>query len=216
MRATTNLGLKIVMGISGLIWIVFVVSHVIGNLLVFAGPGTLNRYSAFLHGSTGVLWSVRAVIYGALLCHVGAGLLLWRSAARARRVEYVRPAPQASTVASRTIRWTGLLVLAFVVFHILHLTTGTLSPVPFDGADVYGNVTRGFRVPWVAGVYVAAMVAVSLHVLHGTYAFSKSLGWTRLRADPFDRRLAIGVGLGVWIGFTVIPLAVFTGALRPQ
>lgn len=211
---TTNLGKKIVMGITGLIWIVFVVGHVAGNLLVFGGPEALNSYSELLRMSSGVLWGVRAVIYGALVCHVAAGLSLWRSAARARGADYARTVPQRSTLASRTIRWTGLIVLAFVVFHILHLTTGTLSPVPFEATDVYGNVTRSFRVPWVAAVYTAAMVAVGLHVFHGTYAFAKSLGWAHLRTNPFDRRLAIVVGLGVWIGFTVIPLAIFTGALR--
>lgn len=210
----TNVTLKVIMGITGLIWILFLIFHVIGNLLVFAGASVLNGYAEFLRDTAGVLWAVRAILYGALACHVASGLLLWRAAARARRVPYARKVPQASTIASRTIRLTALVVLAFVVFHILNLTTGTLSPVVFDVADVYGNVTRNFRVAWVAGVYVAAMVAVALHVYHGTYAFSKSLGWASLRGNAFDRRLAFAVGFGLWVGFTMIPLAVFSGALR--
>lgn len=201
------------MGTTGAIWIVFVIGHVAGNLLVVSGPAAINGYSAMLHSSAGLLWAVRTVIYGALLLHVVSGVALWRAGARARGVAYARKVPQAATIASRGVRWTGLLVLVFLVFHILHMTTGTIQPVPFQGGDVYGNVTRGFRIGWVAAVYVIAVSAVALHVLHGAYASFKSLGWARLRANPFDRRLAIVVAGGVWVGFTVIPVVIFSGAL---
>lgn len=201
------------MGTTGLIWILFVIGHVAGNLLVFRGPSAVNGYSALLHASGGALWSVRAVIYGALVLHVASGVALWRTGDRARPVPYEKKVPQAATIASRSIRWTGLAVLAFIVFHILHLTLGTIRPVPFHDSDVYGNLTRGFRVGWVAAVYIAAMGAVALHVLHGTYASLKSLGLARLRENPFDRRLAVVVALGVWIGFTAIPIAILSGAL---
>jgi len=210
---TTTVAKKVLMGITGLIWIAFLIGHVAGNLLVFGGPSALNRYSALLHASGAGLWAVRAVIYGALVLHISSGLALWRAAVRARRTSYARKVPQAATIASRTIRYTGLVVLAFIVFHILHMTTGTIRPVPFQPTDVYENVTRNFRVAWVAIVYALAMVAVALHALHGTYASFKSLGWAKLRANPFDHRLAILVGLGVWVGFTVIPVVIFSGAL---
>lgn len=209
----TTVGKKLLMGATGLIWIAFVVAHVAGNLLVFRGPSALNGYSTLLHGSAVVLWVGRAVIYGALLLHIASGLTLWHVAAEARRGAYARKVPQAATVSSRTIRWTGLAVLAFIVFHILHLSTGIIRPVPYERGDVYSNVTRSFQVPWVAAVYVVAMVAVTLHVLHGTYASFKSLGWVRLRANPFDRRLAIVVALVIWVGFTVIPVTIFAGVL---
>jgi succinate dehydrogenase / fumarate reductase cytochrome b subunit len=209
----TTVGKKILMGTTGVIWLGFVIGHVAGNLLVFRGSAALNAYSAMLHASAGVLWAVRVVIYGALLLHVITGVALWRAGVRARSVAYARQVPQAATIASRSIRWTGLLVLGFLVFHILHLTTGTLQPVPFQATDVYSNVTRSFRVAWVAAVYVVAMSALALHVLHGAYASFKSLGWARLRSNPFDRRMAVVVALGVWIGFTAIPVAIFSGLL---
>lgn len=209
----TTVGKKLLMGTTGLVWIAFVVGHVLGNLLVFRGPAALNGYSRMLHASGGVLWLVRAVLYGALVLHVATGLALWRTAQRARPVGYARKVPQASTLASRSIRWTGVAVLAFLVFHILHLTTGTIHPVPFDPTDVYANVTKGLHVPWVGGVYLLAMAAVGVHVLHGTYASFKSLGLARLRANPFDRRLAHVVALAVWAGFTAIPVVVLSGGL---
>ena len=209
----TTVGKKILMGTTGVVWIGFVITHVAGNLLVFRGPSAINEYSATLHSSAGVLWALRFVIYGALLLHVTTGVALWRAAARARSVAYVRKVPQASTIASRSIRWTGLIVLAFVIFHILHLTTGTIQPVPFHAGDAYGNVTRGFHVGWVAAVYVVAVSAVAVHVLHGAYASAKSLGLARLRANPSDRRLAIVVALGLWLGFAAIPVAIFSGVV---
>jgi succinate dehydrogenase / fumarate reductase cytochrome b subunit len=209
----TAVGKKILMGATGLVWIAFLIGHVAGNLLVFRGPSAVNHYSALLHASSAGLWTVRAVIYGALSLHVASGLALWRRGAGARRTAYARKTPLAATIASRTIRWTGLTVLAFIVFHVLHLSTGTIRPVPYEPANVYANVTRSFHVTWVAALYVVAMVAVALHVLHGTYASFKSLGLARLRANPFDRRLAILVAASVWAGFTVIPVLVFSGVL---
>lgn len=210
---STTVGKKLVMGATGLVWIAFLIGHVGGNLLVFGGRSALNRYSALLHASAAGLWFVRAVLYGSLALHVATGLALWRTAIAARRGDYALRVPQASTVASRTIRWTGLVVLAFVVFHILHLSTGTIRPVPFDETDVYANVTHGLRVPWVAAIYVTALLAVGLHVFHATYASFKSLGLARLRANPYDRRIASVVALLLWAGFTAIPVVVLSGAL---
>ena len=209
----TTVGKKVLMGATGLVWIAFIIGHVAGNLLVFRGPSALNGYSAMLHSSASVLWLVRAVIYGSLVLHIASGLTLWRHGARARHVGYAMKVPQAATIASRTVRWTGLVVLAFLVFHLLHLTTGTIRPAPFQDGDVYGNVTRSFHVVAITALYVVAVAAVALHVLHGVHASFKSLGWARLRANPSDRRIAVAVALGVWIGFTAIPVAILSGAL---
>lgn len=211
-RATTVLA-KLVMGATGLVWVVFVIGHVLGNLLVFRGRAAMNAYSVALHASPELLWIVRAVLYGSLVLHIGAAIWLTRVDLAARPVGYAKKVPRAATVASRSIRWTGAAILAFFVFHILHLTTGTIHPERFDESDIFGNVVRSFQIGWVAAVYIAAMIAIGLHVFHGTWASFKSLGQARLGVHPFRRRVALVVGVGVWLGFTLIPLAIASGVI---
>lgn len=204
---------KVTMAITGIVLVVFVLGHVLGNLLVFRGPAALDGYAAALRHRPALLWSARAVLLAAFVLHVAVAASLTRTDRAARPLGNARVRRRAATVASRTIRVTGVAVLAFVAFHVLHLTTGTVRPAPFAVADVYGNVVRGFRVPWVVAVYLAAMVALGLHLWHGTWALVRTLGLARLRSNPQRRRLASLVAVGVWAGFTAIPLAVAAGVL---
>lgn len=210
----STVGKKLVMGITGLVWIAFVVGHVLGNLLVFAGRRAMNAYASLLHASAEVLWGVRIVLIVALVLHVASAVSLTRADLAARPVAYARNEPQAATIASRTIRWSGVAILAFLVFHILHLTTGTIHPAPIDVGDAYGNVTRSFQIGWVAALYLVAMVLLGLHVFHGTFAVGKTLGLVRLPAPPFRRSVAIVIAGCVWVGFTAIPLAILTQVIR--
>ena len=210
----STIGKKVVMAATGLIMVGFVIAHMLGNLQVFVGPERMNAYAAFLKSTGELLWVARAVLLLAVVLHIIAAVQLTRIDRAARTVSYARSDPQASTVASRTMRWGGVALLLFIVFHLLHFTTGTIRPAPFSHADVYANVIGGFRVWWVTAIYVAAMVALALHLYHGTWSSFRTLGLSRPAPNPFRRRAAVVVTLLVWLGFMVVPLAVFARLVR--
>jgi succinate dehydrogenase / fumarate reductase, cytochrome b subunit len=210
----STVGLKAIMAITGIVMVGFVVGHVLGNLLVFRGPAELNAYSAFLRGLGGALWAARAVLLLSVGLHVWAALALTRLAWKARPVAYTQHTPQVATIASRTIRWGGLILAGFIVFHILHLTTGTIRPAVFQHGDVYANVVSGFRVGWVAALYLVAMIALGLHLYHGAWSAVRTLGWNRITDDPLKRRAAAALAVAVWAGFSAIPIAVLLGVLE--
>ena len=209
----STIGKKVIMAITGLVMIGFVIVHMLGNLQVFDGPARINGYSAFLHGTGELLWLARAVLLAAVVLHIDAARSLTRIAHAARPIGYAERNPQVSTVASRTMRWGGVLLAAFIVFHILHLTTGTLHPA-FAAGDVYGNVVSGFRVWPVAVFYIVAMLALGLHLYHGTWSSARTLGVTRPTANPLHRRVALVVALVVAVGFALVPVAVLAGWVR--
>jgi succinate dehydrogenase / fumarate reductase, cytochrome b subunit len=205
----STIGKKVVMAVTGLIMVGFVIAHMLGNLQVFIGRERMNAYAAFLKSTGELLWLARAILLAAVVLHIVAAVQLTRLDRAARTVSYARKEPQASTVASRTMPWGGLALLLFIVFHLLHFTTGTVRPAPFSHADVYANVVGGFRIWWVTALYVLAMIALALHLYHGTWSSFRTLGLSRPSPDPFRRRAAAVVTFLVWLGFTVVPLAVF-------
>jgi succinate dehydrogenase / fumarate reductase, cytochrome b subunit len=209
----STVGKKIVMGATGLIMVAFVIGHMAGNLLIFAGPTHINGYSAFLHGTGELLWLVRLVLLAAVTLHVISAYQLTRIEMRARPVAYAKREPQVSTVAARTIRWGGVLLLVFIVFHLLHMTTGTLHP-DFVPGDVYSNVVVGFRVWPVSAFYVLAMIALGLHLYHGTWSACRTLGLGRPSAHPLERRAVTVLAILVAGGFALVPLAVLLGFVR--
>ena len=149
------------MAVTGLLLVGFVLGHMAGNLLVFKGPEALNGYGAFLKSSALVLWTVRLGLLAAVGLHVWAALTLIRLNQASRPVAYAKRVPQASTRSARLMRVGGILLLVFIVFHLLHFTTGTIHPgYTFSHTDVYGNVVSSFQVPWVALFYIVAMVAL--------------------------------------------------------
>ena len=211
----STIGKKIVMAVTGIVMVGFVIGHVTGNLLVFRGAQHMNDYAAFLKSLGGLLWLVRAALLAAVILHTIAAIQLTRRAAVARPVGYHSRDPQVSTVASRTIRWGGLLLAIFIVLHLLHFTTGSLRPAgTFSHTDVYGNVVASFRIWWVTALYLVAMVALGLHLYHGTWSSIRTLGLTRRSADPLHRRAAAALAVLVYLGFSVIPLAVLLGWVR--
>jgi succinate dehydrogenase / fumarate reductase, cytochrome b subunit len=210
----TTVGVKVLMAATGIVLVVFLVFHLTGNLLVFRGPGPLNAYSALLLREPLLLWLARAVLLASAVVHIVAAAELSWCDWRARPVRYRRVVPQAATLASRTMRLSGVGLAAFIVFHILHLTTGTIQPVPFEKHDVYRNVVRGFRVGWVAAVYLASMILVGAHVWHGAWASLRSLGLSRPSPHPRRRPVAWVLALVLWAGFTSIPVAVLLGVLQ--
>jgi succinate dehydrogenase / fumarate reductase cytochrome b subunit len=209
----STVGRKVVMGVTGLILVGFVVGHVSGNLLVFKGPGALNAYSAFLKKSVIVLYGVRVVLLAAVGLHIWAAYSLTRLDQASRPVAYSRFQPQVSTLAARTMRWGGVLLLAFIVYHLLHFTVGSVHP-SFSHTDVYGNVITGLRVTWVAVFYIVAMVALGAHLYHGVWSFFQTMGWNHPRYNRARRQVATALAVLVALGFIAIPAAVLGGVLR--
>lgn len=208
----STIGKKTAMGVTGLIWVGFVVGHMTGNLLVLQGREEINAYSRFLKSTGELLWAARAVLAGALLLHIAAAIQLTVQNRAARPIGYARREPQVSTIASRTMRWGGVLLLLFIVLHLLHFTTGTIRPAgSFSVTDVYANVVSSFRIWWVAVFYIVSMFAVGFHLYHGVWSSVRSLGFAHPSGDPLRRRVALVVATLVWLGFTIVPVAILTG-----
>jgi succinate dehydrogenase / fumarate reductase cytochrome b subunit len=209
------IGKKAVMAVTGLIGIVYVALHMVGNLQLFEGADKINGYAAILHGPlVGALWAARVVLLAAVVLHVVAAWQLTQIDRAARPVSYARRQPQISTLASRTMRWGGVLLLVFIVFHILHFTTGTIQPAPFVAGDVYGNLVGGFRVWWVALFYVISMLALGFHLFHGAWSSGRTLGVSRPTSRPFRRPVAALLAILLAAGFSIVPLAVFFGIVK--
>ena len=209
-RAT--IGKKVVMAVTGIILVGWIIGHVLGNLLVFRGPAALNEYAALLKSNAALLWAMRAGLFVTVLLHVVAAIQLVRQQAASRPARYVKQVPQESTFASRTIRWGGLIIAVFVVYHLLHFTTGDLHP-SFSHTDVYSNMTAAFTVPWVAAIYIVAVAALGLHLYHGVWSVFQTLGISHPGMTAVRRRLAIGIAAIVYLGFTAIPVAFLLGLL---
>jgi len=209
----SSVGKKAVMAVTGLVMIGFLIIHALGNLQVFSGPLKINEYSAALRRLGPLLWIARGGLIVALVLHVIAAYQLTRRMQTARPVGYAVQDPQVSTVAARTIRWGGVLLLVFVVLHLLHFTFGTIHPA-FDHKDVYGNLVAGFQIWWVALLYVAAMVGLGLHLYHGTWSSIRTLGLTRPSGDPLKRRVAAVLAWALYLGFSIVPIAVLAGIVR--
>lgn len=219
----STIGKKAIMAVTGLMMVAFVIGHMVGNLQMFIGPAKMNGYAAFLKSTGELLWLVRIGLLAAVLLHILMAWQLTRIKASARSVDYAMRTPQASTVASRTMRWGGVLLLMFIVFHLLHFTTGTLfsyasrSDAQYTGysaSDVYGNVISGFRVPWVVGFYLVSMLFLLLHLFHGAWSSVRTLGLTKASPHPLHRPVATVIAVVVWLGFSAIPVAVFLGVIR--
>jgi succinate dehydrogenase / fumarate reductase, cytochrome b subunit len=219
----STIGKKAIMAVTGLVLVGFVIGHMAGNLQQFLGPARMNAYAAFLKSTGELLWLVRIGLLAATILHVLMAWQLTQIKRAARPVNYNRRDPQVSTLASRTMRWGGALLLVFIVFHILHFTTGTVFPYAsrpdarypaFSHTDVYGNVVSAFRSPWVVAFYVVSMLFLMLHLFHGAWSSVRTLGLNRPSRHPLHRRVATVIAVVVWLGFTAIPVAVLLGVIR--
>lgn len=210
------------MAVTGLVWVGYLVLHVAGNLQAFMGQEKINSYSALLHGpGAELLWLARAVLLVTLVLHVTMAFQLTRAARASRPNGYKRREPQVSTLASRTMRWGGVLILAFIIFHVLHFTTRDVDPAGYATAldsagryDIYGNVVASFRIWWVTVIYLVAMALVGLHLWHGVWSFGRSLGVARPSDHPLRRRVAPLLAIAIWLGFSLVPIAVLAGIIR--
>ena len=210
----SSVGKKAVMAVTGIIGVLFVIGHMVGNLQVFQGADRLNAYGHLLHGPLNELvWGARVVLLLALVLHVVAAYQLTMQNRAARPIEYAVRTSQVSTLASRTLRWGGVLLLAFIIYHLLDLTIGTVNPA-FQEGDVYANLLGSMRRPLIAVFYIVAMAALGLHLYHGAWSSLRTLGVAQASASPLKRRAAVAIAIIIAVGFAVVPLAVLLGVVK--
>ena len=219
----TSIGKKAVMAVTGFILVGFVVLHMLGNLKLYQGEEKFNTYATFLRelgapmlGNNQFLWVARLVLLTATVLHIVSAVQLSQMSYAARPRRYRRREPIQSTYASRTMRWGGVIITLFVIYHILHFTFGAVgfAPGQFRPMSVYRNVVIGFSVWYVSAFYIAAIIALGLHIYHGVWSMFQTLGLNSLRTNRAYRGLAAVSALAVVVGNVSFPIAVLTGLIR--
>ena len=213
----TAVGKKVVMAITGFIVFGFVVVHMLGNLQIYMGPEQLDKYAAFLQGLGGLLWVARGVLL------ISIGLHIWSAAAvtlqdwGARPQGYVKQKYRETTYAARTMWWGGPIIALFVIYHVLHFTTGDVHPTAsaFDQTTVYNNVVRGFQIWWASAVYIVACLFVALHLYHGVWSMLQTLGAAHPRYNGWRKAASVLLAVAVGVGNISMPVAVLTGLIEP-
>lgn len=222
----STLGKKAVMAVSGIVLFGYVLLHMIGNLKLYlpqyaegehAGEFPLDVYAGWLRDMgapllphEGALWLVRIVLLAAVVGHVWAAWQVTRASRAARSKRYEKVDRVQMGYAERTMRWGGVIILLFVVYHVLHLTTGQ-AHADFQPGDVYHNVVAGFSLWWVSAIYVVANLFLGLHLYHGLWSMFQSLGWNHPTFNPWRRKFAAVFAVVVTVGNVSFPLAVLTG-----
>ncbi len=214
------IGKKVVMAVTGVILFGYVIGHLLGNLQIYASdPQQINRYAGFLHSPANVipLWTIRVLLLAAVILHIVSAVQLWAQNNTARPVGYKRKNDVPAAYAARTMRWSGVIVGLFIIFHVLHLTVGAVLPIhdiAENQPDVRANVIGGFQNPAVAAFYILAMVLLCMHLYHGLWSMFQSLGFSHPRYTPLLKRGAALVAILIAVGNISIPVAVLTGLLR--
>jgi succinate dehydrogenase / fumarate reductase, cytochrome b subunit len=212
----TTVGKKAMMAVTGFILFGFVCGHLIGNLQIFLPPEKINRYAELLKSHPAVLWGTRITLLFSVGLHVWSSFELWLLQRDARPVQYVKKANLNSTYASRTMLWSGPIIAAFVIFHLLHFTFGTVHPGgPFDEHNVYNNVVTGFQVWPVSLFYIIAMAMLCYHLYHGLWSMFQSLGFSHPVYTPWLQRFAKVVAILIAVGNISIPVAILAGFIKP-
>jgi len=211
----SSIGKKALMAVTGVVLFLFTLGHMSGNLQVFKGDGgvAIDHYAELLRTSMPLLWTIRGVLLVALLVHAIAGIQLWLERQTARPVGYQEFRPVVSTPASRTMIWSGILILGFVVFHLLDLTVGVIHP-EFEEGKVYANLLRSLGSVFGAGVYVVSMIALGFHLWHGLWSIFQSLGLSHRGISAGIQKVAIALTVLVTLGFAAVPLAVLVGVVQ--
>lgn len=214
------IGKKMVMALTGIILFGFVVGHLLGNLKLYFGPEKLNEYGVWLRtlGEPAfpnelLLWLARIILLAAVVLHIDAATRLTIMNRRARPDDYAIRREVAASYASRTMRWGGVIVLLFVIYHLLDFTFGTVNP-GFEEGNIYRNVVVSFSNPWVSAFYIAGNIALGLHLYHGLWSMFQSLGLNHPRFNEWRRHFATAFAVVVTAGNVSFPLAVLAGWVR--
>jgi len=212
---SSTIGLKIVMAVTGVILVGFIFGHMAGNMLLYRGPEAINAYGKelkeLLHGSA--IWIARGTLLAAVVLHIWSAWMLTLKNRAARPIAYKEWKAQDSTYASRTMRVSGVIILFFVIYHLMHLTIGSAHPSFVEG-DVYHNVVAGFQV-WPASVfYIVAMVLLGFHLNHGVWSMFHTLGVSHPRYRALARGFAAVFSFVIVLGNVSFPLAVLFGLVR--
>jgi succinate dehydrogenase / fumarate reductase cytochrome b subunit len=211
---STTVGKKAIMGVTGLLMLLYVVVHMLSNLRIFLGPGSIDSYARWLRtfldgllGYEGFVWIARVGLVACVVLHMAAAVALTRQANRAR---YAHRRKVQGSYAARTMRWGGVILALFVVYHILDLTAGVLNPNGVHLA-VYDNVTADFRHWYVVLFYTLAVVALGFHIRHGLWSALQSLGVSSAARQRALQALSAVVACVITAGFLSVPFAVLTG-----
>ncbi len=216
----SSLGKKYVMAVTGMILFGFVVGHMLGNLQVFAGPTQINQYANALKSNLPLLWGVRLALLAAVVLHIVAGLQLALANRRARPVRYSESKILDSTFANRTLIISGLVILAFVIFHLAHFTAGLVDTSYLTLRDVAGRhdvrsmMVKGFHNPLVSVFYIVSVGLLTLHLSHGVASAFQSLGARSKKTERSFRRAALIAAILLFAGFWSIPVAGLAGGVK--
>jgi succinate dehydrogenase / fumarate reductase cytochrome b subunit len=210
---SSTLGKKVLMAVTGVILFGFVVGHMLGNLQIYLGAERLNHYGELLQANRPLLWTVRLVLLFSVGVHIVAAVQVWLRNRAARPIKYKIFRPPSVDYAARTMMWSGPIIAAFIVYHLLDLTVGVANPNYIRG-DVYHNVVASFSNPLIAGFYVAANLLLAFHLYHGLWSLFQTFGWDHNRFGWVRRALAVFFSVLIGAGNISIPLAVLTGVVQ--
>ncbi len=214
---SSSIGKKLFMAVTGAAFILFVIGHLAGNLLFFAGQDALNSYALALKELPLVIWSSRVFLLLFFVTHIFLGIKLVMENRSARPIKYARVANVTSTLPSRTMILSGLVLLFFVIYHLLHFTFLTTNPeystlVDSSGRfDVYSMVIYGFSNVYISAAYIIAVIFLSMHLYHGFFSMFQTFGATRVHLIPKLQLLSKVFSILILLGYLSIPIAVLTG-----
>lgn len=211
------------MAVTGVLLVGFLVLHMLGNLKIFVGGTSFDHYAHWLRTigtpvlpQTWFLWIQRGALLFAVVGHIAAAVSLWRRAKAARPVRYAHRRPVQGSYAARTMRWGGVIVALFVIYHILNLTTGHAGPTGFDKQHPYANVVANFAPErwYVTAFYTLAIVAVGFHLRHGLFSALRTLGQQTENGERRAKAFALGFSVLLCAGYLSVPFAVLTGLVK--
>jgi succinate dehydrogenase / fumarate reductase cytochrome b subunit len=214
---TNSVFKKFVIAVSGILMLLFLIAHMIGNLHVFQGAESFNHYSHWLRvfGEPAlpprtILTAIEVALLVSVAAHMWAAIALWRQAKRARPESYVKKKSVVQTYASRTMRWGGVIIALFVVYHLLDLTFGSANPAGPD-ATPYDRLVASFQNPIATTVYVVALILLGMHLRHGIWSATQTLGRSNRRRERTVNTFAIAFATLLIAGYLVVPAAVVFG-----
>lgn len=207
---SSTVGKKAAMAVSGCILFLFVAGHLAGNLQIYEGPEKINNYSRMLHSMPALLWAARITLLTMVGLHIWSSIQLAVRNYDARPTGYVKKKAAGSSYASRTMYWSGPIILAFVIYHLADFTFGKVNP-NFQDGNVYANVVSSFQVPVISAFYILAMLLLCMHLYHGLWSMFQSLGF---QAGRTLKRGAAAVAMLIALGNISIPLSVLLGLVK--